>query len=211
MSTPPLLEEIDESARFPNDFFLQPVEAVARNLLGACLVSTVDGTRCVGLIVETEAYGGSEDPASHASTASGVTRRNRAMFGPPGHAYVYKSYGMHWCMNVVTGPRGRGQAVLLRGVEPLEGAETMKRRRNDREPLAAGPGRLSQALGITDDLYGHDLSSEPLILLPGWSVPDERVGVSPRIGISVATRLPYRFYVRDSPGVSGPGTDSHDP
>lgn len=170
-------------------------------------MSSIDDQLCAGVIVETEAYGGSEDPASHASTGSGVTQRNRAMFGPPGRAYVYRSYGMHWCMNVVTGPRGRGQAVLLRGAEPIEGAEVMKRRRQDREPLAAGPGRLAQAFGITDEVYGHELAHEPLVLLPGWSVPDERVATSPRIGISAATQWPYRFYVVDSPGVSGTGNE----
>lgn len=152
--------------------------------------------------METEAYGGPDDPASHAATASGITDRNRAMFGPPGRAYVYRSYGVHWCLNVVTGRDGEGEAVLLRGLLPCHGRAVMLERRG-REPLAAGPGRLTQALGVTDARYGHDLRKRPLLLLPGWSVVDEDVGVSGRIGIKSAADWPHRFYVRGFPGVSG--------
>lgn len=176
----------------------------ARGLLGSTLVSTVDGERTVAVIVETEAYAGPDDPASHAATARGRTTRNRAMFGPAGHTYVYRSYGMHWCMNVVTGGEGEAQAVLLRGVEPLEGVDVMRRRRGGTRPLGAGPGRLCAALGITDALYGHDLREPTLVLASGWSVPDELVGVSRRVGISAASDWPYRFYVRGSGGVSRP-------
>lgn len=174
---------------------------VARSLLGCRLVSTMGSVRTVGVIVETEAYAGPSDPASHAATATGVTVRNHAMFGPAGRAYVYRSYGMHWCMNVVTGPVGEAQAVLLRGIEPLEGEEAMALRRG-RRPIGAGPGRLCQALGITDSLYGHDLDAPPLRLLAGWTVEDDAVGVSGRVGISVAADWPYRFYVLGSRGVS---------
>lgn len=160
--------------------------------------------------METEAYGGADDPASHAATRAGVTDRNRAMFGPPGRAYVYRSYGVHWCMNVVTGPEGTGQAVLLRGLQPIEGADEMALRRSGRSPLAAGPGRLVQALGIDGSLCGHDLSLAPLRLLPGWRVPSEAVGVSPRIGISSAADRPLRFYVVGNPGVSGRRTISQE-
>jgi len=166
------------------------------------------------VIVETEAYDGPDDPASHAATACGPTPRNRAMFGPAGRAYVYRSYGMHWCMNVVTGPEGRAQAVLIRGVEPLEGLEHMLRRRGGRTPLGAGPGRLCEALGITDALYGHDLRRGPLVLSAGWSVGDGGVGVSGRVGVSAAADWPYRFFVRGSPGVSrsdGWGSGGADP
>jgi len=124
------------------------------------------------------------------------------MFGPPGRAYVYRSYGVHWCLNVVTGAEGAGQAVLLRGASPIDGLDAMRARRAGRTPLCAGPGRLAQALGVTDALYGHSLASPPLVLLPGWSVPDERTGTSGRIGIAVASELPWRFYVRGAPGVS---------
>lgn len=189
---------------FPGSLLERPVVEVARGLLGARLVSTVGGVRTVGVIVETEAYGGPDDPASHASTIAGPTERNRAMFGPPGRAYVYRSYGVHWCMNVVTGVEGMAQAVLIRGIEALEGEKAMALRRGGVSPLGAGPGRLCAALSITDALYGHDLREPPLRLEAGWQVPDERVGVSRRVGVSAAVDWPYRFYVRDSPGVSRP-------
>ena len=176
----------------------------ARGLLGARLVSTVSGERAVAVIVETEAYAGPDDPASHAATLRGRTHRNRAMFGPPGRAYVYRSYGMHWCMNVVTGAEGVAQAVLLRGIEPVEGEDLMERRRGGMRPLGAGPGRLCAALGISHALYGHDLRTPPLVLEAGWSVPDELVGVSRRVGVSAAADWPHRFYVRGAGGVSRP-------
>jgi DNA-3-methyladenine glycosylase len=178
------------------------VTEVARALLGSALVSTAGGFRAVVVVTETEAYGGVDDPASHAATRSGVTERNRAMFGPPGRAYVYRSYGVHWCLNVVTGAEGSGQAVLLRGAAPIEGLDLMRARRSGRTPLCAGPGRLAEALGVTDAMYGHPLSVPPLVLLPGWSVADERTGISGRIGVGVAAELPWRFYVRGAPGVS---------
>lgn len=189
-------------ASFDDGWLLAPIAEVARALLGARLVSDVDGERASGVIVETEAYLGPDDPASHAATRSGVTDRNRVMFGPPGRAYVYRSYGVHWCMNVVAGPEGRAGAVLLRGMEPLRGTSTMARRRGRTSALASGPGRLCQALGITNALYGHDLRRPPLRLLPGWTVPDTRVGVSARIGITRAVDRPLRFFVRGSAGVS---------
>lgn len=175
---------------------------MARALLGSVLLSTVGGMRCAALVVETEAYGGPEDPASHAATRSGITARNSVMFGPPGRAYVYRSYGVHWCMNVVTGPEGQASAVLLRGARILAGEAEAARRREGRHPLAAGPGRLARALGIDLTLYDHDLTRPPLLLAPGWQVPDDRVGVSPRIGISSAADRLLRFYVVDDPGVS---------
>lgn len=187
---------------FTPDFFRRPVAEVARALLGARLVSTVGGLLTSGVIVETEAYGGPDDPASHAATVRGRTERNSAMYGPPGRAYVYRIYGMHWCVNVVTGPAGDPQAVLIRGLEPLEGVEVMALRRSDRRPLTAGPGRLCEALGISSDQYGHDLCLPPLRLERGWTVPDAAVGVSGRVGVRAAADLPLRFYVPGSSGVS---------
>ena len=169
------------AAEFPESFFHRPALEVAPDLLGHRLVSTVGGRRTSGVIVETEAYDGPADPASHAATVSGLTKRNAVMFGPAGFSYVYRIYGTHWCMNVVTGPDGEAGAVLLRGLHAMEGLEVMKRRRG-REPLTTGPGRLCQALGITGDLYGHDLRAEPLRLRAGWTVPLDLVGVSKRIG-----------------------------
>ncbi len=195
--------ELPELRPFERSFFEQPVTTVARKLLGTLLVSTVDDVRTIMMIVETEAYGGADDPASHAAVRAGVTTRNRAMFGPSGHAYVYRSYGIHWCLNVVTGAEGEGQAVLLRGASPVEGEDVMGARRSGRRPLGAGPGRLAEAVGVTDALYGHDLALEPLVLAAGWRVDAARVGVSGRIGVTAGAERPYRFYVRGARGVSG--------
>ena len=184
-------------------FFERPAHVVARDLLGCRIVSTIEGRPTSGVVVETEAYGGPSDPASHAATASGLTARNRAMFGPAGRAYVYRSYGVHWCLNVVTGSEGEGEAVLLRGLDPLDGEDVMMERRA-RLPLAAGPGRLAQALGVTLDLYGHDLTRAPLQLLPGWAVPDASIARSGRVGVSAAADWRHRFYVRGATGVSRP-------
>jgi DNA-3-methyladenine glycosylase len=189
---------------FPEELLERPVLEAARGLLGCRLVSTIAGERAVVVIVETEAYGGPDDPASHAATTRGPTPRNRVMFGLPGRAYVYRSYGVHWCMNVVTGAEGVAQAVLIRGVEPLEGEAVMSDRRRGATPLGAGPGRLTEALAITDELYGHDLREPPLRLVRGWCVPDETVGISPRVGVGAAVDWPYRFFVRGSAGVSRP-------
>jgi len=165
-------------------------------------LSTVDGRRVVGVIVEVEAYTGPQDPASHAAARIGRTRRNASMFGPPATAYVYLSYGVHWCMNVVTGARGDPCAVLLRAVDPIEGLDVMAERRGRNRDLTSGPGRLGQAFGITDALDAHDLSSPPLRLLPGWPIPTEWIDVSPRVGISRARERPLRFSVRGNPCVS---------
>lgn len=186
----------------PDSAFLERnVREVARGLLGSRLISTVGGRTVEAVIVETEAYLGPDDPASHAATRIGRTPRNEAMFGPAGRAYVYLIYGMHWCMNVVTGPTGEAQAVLLRGAEVL-GGEAVALERRSRRPLLAGPGRLCQGLGVTGDLYGHDLVQPPLRLARGWWVPDAAVGVSPRIGVVAARDWPLRFFVEGSPGVS---------
>jgi DNA-3-methyladenine glycosylase len=182
----------------------RPPLELARALLGCHLVSTVGGARTDGIIVETEAYGGPEDPASHASTISGRTQRNRAMFGPPGTAYVYLSYGVHWCLNVVAGPDGTGGAVLVRGMDPVTGERVMRRRRRGRSPIGAGPGRLAQALGVTGDLYGHDLARSPLVLVPGALPPEAAIGTSGRVGVSRAADWPHRLYVRGAPGCSKP-------
>ena len=189
---------------FPEALLDLPVVEAARELLGCVLASTAGGARTAGVIVETEAYGGPDDPASHASTLRGRTQRNRVMFGPAGRAYVYRSYGMHWCMNVVTGAAGIARAVLIRGIDPIEGENAMAVRRGGASPLTAGPGRLCEALAISDELYGHDLREPPLQLLRGWRVPDELVGVSMRVGIARAKDWPHRFFVRGSTGVSRP-------
>ncbi len=158
-----------------------------------------------GVIVETEAYEGPRDPASHAAARAGRTRRNAAMFGPPGRAYVYRIYGVHWCVNVVTGSEGDPQAVLLRALDPLVGRETMIRRRRRETGLASGPGRLCQALAITGALYGHDLRCPPLEVRPGWRLPDARVGISGRIGVRAAADWLRRYFVIGNPEISRRG------
>lgn len=166
-----------------------------------------------GIIVETEAYVAAIDPASHAYR--GRTQRNRSMFGPPGRVYVYTIYGMHVCMNVVTEAEGTASAVLLRALEPVAGLDIMRARRGvgvkDRD-LARGPGRLCQALGITLVDDGHDLLSSNLwIANPTDAVEDRRVLATPRIGITRAADLPWRFVLAGSPFASGRRTTSRTP
>ncbi|MCI0755850.1 DNA-3-methyladenine glycosylase [Teichococcus vastitatis] len=172
-------------------FFARPVFSVARDLIGTTLL--VDGAG--GLIVETEAYD-HEDPASH--SYGGRTARNASMFGPPGHAYVYRSYGLHWCLNFVCGTEPRGSAVLVRALQPLAGIELMQRRRGVTalKLLCSGPGRLSQALGITGALDGHPLREPPFSILAA----QEEVPVisGPRIGISRGSETPWRFGLHGS-------------
>ena len=189
----------------PRRFFARDAERVARDLLGCLVVSTVGGRRCVGRIVETEAYLGPHDPASHAALWH-KSARNEAMYGPPGHAYVYFTYGMHWCFNVVTGKGGYPSAVLVRAIEPVTGLATMRRRRGgvaDRL-LGAGPARLAQALGITGRLDGHRLARPPLWLAAGAPVPARRRRVTTRVGIRHAAEWKLRFYERGNPCVSKP-------
>jgi DNA-3-methyladenine glycosylase len=182
-----------------------PVGA-ARVLLGRRLVSDVDGQRAGVTITEVEAYGGSDDPASHA--ARGVTARNRAMFAGPGTLYVYRSYGVHWCMNVVTRPEGWASAVLIRGGVPVEGIEVMKRRRNRSTHLSDGPGKLAQALGVTGDRDGESVLSG-MIRVEGAPVPGT-IRATPRIGITRGTDRHWRFVLTNTAadfGVSASGSD----
>lgn len=186
----------------PASFYDRATEDVARELLGAVLEHrTTDGI-ARGRIVETEAYLGPHDPACHA--AAGLTARTRTLHGPPGCAYVYFVYGMHWCFNAVTREEGHGSAVLIRALEPLSGHPLMRRRRRvDRDTeLTSGPARLCEAFGIGRDQDGVRLDRGPLRILQGEPVPDEQVAITPRIGIRKAADWPLRFVVRRSPFVS---------
>ncbi len=173
--------------------FTAPAHEVARRLIGVTLL--VDGVG--GRIAETEAYD-QGDPASH--TYGGLTARNAAMFGPPGRAYVYRSYGLHWCLNTVCREAGHGAGVLLRALEPTHGLDAMRARRGlqDLRLLCAGPGRLAQALGVDARLNGHPLDQVPFALLEPAGAAAARVhftaiATGPRIGISKAVEVPWRF------------------
>lgn len=178
-------------------FFERDAATVARDLIGARLTFAGAG----GRIVETEAYERT-DPASH--SFMGPTARNAVMFGPPGRVYVYRSYGIHWCLNLVTGADGHGAAVLIRAIEPLDGLDAMAARRGLDDPrlLASGPGRLCQALGITIAENGLDVAEPPF----GLALSDETVLIrtGPRIGISRAIERPWRFGLDGSRYLSRP-------
>lgn len=196
--------------RLERPFFARDTLTVARDLLGRRLVHVLDGTRVAGKIVETEAYIGEEDEASHASP--GPTERNASMYEPAGHAYVYLIYGMHHCFNIVTEREGFPAAVLIRALEPVEGIGSMRRRRGpvgaqDARKLTSGPGRLCQALAVDQRHDGADLCAPDaaLFLEVGDPVTGADVATSPRINVrgdETALSAPWRFYVEGSPFVS---------
>jgi DNA-3-methyladenine glycosylase len=179
----------------------QPAEIVAPRLLGCWLERSIQGQVLRVKIVETEAYDQS-DVASH--SYKGETPRTTVMFGPAGHLYVYFTYGMHYCCNVVTGPIGHGSAVLIRAVEPLNGAAAMSQARHGLTgvQLTNGPAKLCQALEINHVLNGHDLQAEPLRLKLQPAVPQTAVTQTTRIGISRGQEVPWRFYLAGNPFVS---------
>lgn len=193
-----------DAGPLPPEFYGRGAGEVARDLLGALVVSEIGGVRCVGEIVETEAYTGPDDEASHAHIRFGKTARNAAMFGPPGIAYVYRIYGMHWCLNVVTGAEDFPAAVLVRAARPLAGIEAMRERRPGRpdRDLLRGPGNLCRALAVTGEHDFHPVQGAPLWLAAGAPVADAAVATGPRIGITRAADAPLRFWVRGDPYVS---------
>jgi DNA-3-methyladenine glycosylase len=184
-------------------FYDRPTEVVARELLGAVLeCRTAEGVAS-GRIVETEAYIGEHDLACHA--AAGRTARTAPLYGAPGIAYVYFIYGMYWCFNAVTRAIDEPSAVLIRAIEPIAGVDLMQRRRPSvRRPvdLTNGPGKLCLALGITGEHTWHPLQRPPLLIRAGESIPDDRVAVTPRIGITQWADAPLRWIVSDNPYVS---------
>ena len=198
-------------APLPPAFYDRDAAVVARALLGAVLRHETSEGVVSGRIVETEAYLGPHDPASH--SAVGRTARTWHMFGPPGTAYVYFIYGMHWCVNAVTREDGYGAAVLIRAVEPLEGVALIRTRRpkarRDRD-LSNGPGKVCAALGITREHDGVALTGASMLsICEGEPVPDERVGVGPRIGISKAVDWPLRFVAIRERGEPRGGARNH--
>lgn len=180
-------------------WYARPAEEVARDLLGAIITSTIDGIRTAGRIVETEAYIGPHDEASHAAERIGRTRRNDAMYGTPGIAYVYRIYGVHWCLNIVTDHVDYPAAVLIRALEPVDGIEHMRQRRHAGQKsmsdvmLTNGPGKLAAALGITGHLNEHVLDRQPLYVAAGERIPDDVVARGPRVGITRAVDWPLRY------------------
>ena len=194
------------AATLPVAFFDRPADVVAPDLLGALVVSHAGGVRTSARIVETEAYLGHRDPASHGYLHR-RNERNAALFGPPGSWYVYLSYGIHWCANLVCEAEGTASAVLLRALEPVEGLDTMRRRRGrvDDRDLCSGPGTLCQALGITRDLDGLMMPGAEVVVLPPTVALPIEVVTTPRIGITKAADWPLRFLVEGNPHVSGRG------
>jgi DNA-3-methyladenine glycosylase len=181
--------------RLTREFFARTVHEVAPELIGVTLL--VDGVG--GRIVEVEAYD-QDDPASHGFR--GRTARTASMFGPPGHAYVYRSYGIHWCLNLVCAQDGRSEAALVRALEPTSGLETMRERRGLEAPraLCSGPGKLCQALGITRVLDGLPLDAPPFELLAREG--EQPLAVGRRIGITRAVEQPWRYGLAGSPFLS---------
>lgn len=178
-----------------------PAEDAAPRLLGCRLERQIDGQLVSGRIVETEAYS-QDDVASH--SYRGETPRTKVMFGPAGYLYVYFTYGMHYCCNIVTGPAGHGSAVLIRALEPLSGQTLMSRNRRGLtgEALTNGPAKLCQALDIAKSFNGHDLHHEPLKLLLAPPLGQDQIIQTTRIGISRAQDVPWRFYIRGNQYVS---------
>ncbi|HSX53442.1 MAG TPA: DNA-3-methyladenine glycosylase [Patescibacteria group bacterium] len=176
-------------------------DEIAPRLLGCVLERIIDGKSISGKIVEVEAYDQS-DSASH--SYRGKTARTEIMFGAPGHLYVYFTYGMHYCCNIVVGPSGHGSAVLIRAIEPIGGLETMATKRGGKvgQELTNGPAKLCQALGIDKALNGHDLHKKPLQLKVGKQIPKGQIVQTTRIGIRHATDTPWRFYIKDNVYVS---------
>lgn len=190
----------DMRDEFP-DFLDSSAVDVAKRLLGHVLVREQGGRIMRAIIVETEAYDAS-DAASH--SFRGMTPRTKVMFGPSGHAYVYFTYGKHYCMNIVTGAAGEGSAVLIRAVEPIAGREYFEQNRHGwtGPAVSNGPAKLCQAMLIDKQCNGHNLRSGNLRLVSGQSVSDSEVVATTRIGISQSTDLPWRFYIKDNPYVS---------
>lgn len=196
-----------KARKLPRAFYLRPTLSVARDLLGKILVRRCEGRRLSGRIVEVEAYLGEKDPASHAYR--GRTPRNDVMFWDGGHLYVYFTYGMHFCCNVVTEAEGKARAVLIRAIEPVEGIGTMAANRglnlrsaDDLRNLTSGPAKVCQAMGIGRAENGTDLTGTQIYFLPGELPARSKIATSTRIGIKAGIEMPCRFSVAGNPFVS---------
>jgi DNA-3-methyladenine glycosylase len=192
-------DKIANTKPLPRDFYERNTVEVAKDLLGCYIVHYTEYGIVAGMIVETEAYL-QNDPACHASR--GMTTRNRVMFGPPGHAYVYFIYGMYYCFNAVTNSCGIGEAVLIRALEPVCGISFMQKQRNKQKliDLCSGPAKLVQAMGISKAHNGTDLTLPPLCIYPKHH--SVNIVTTTRIGIKKGAELPLRFYIKDNKFVS---------
>jgi DNA-3-methyladenine glycosylase len=191
------------SSKLPHSFYLQPTLKVAKELLGKLIVRNYRGARLVGRIVEVEAYRGSIDPASHAY--KGQTKRNEVMFWEGGHLYVYFTYGMHFCANVVTQKEGIAEAVLIRGVEPVRGINIMRELRGmkpSEENLTNGPAKFCEAFGIRRKQNGVSLLGDEIYILSRKKLNRTVMGVSTRVGIRTGTEKKWRFYLKENRWVS---------
>ena len=187
----------------PRAFYERETEIVAREMLGTVLECETSAGIASGIIVETEAYLGEHDLACHA--AAGRTARTEPLYGPPGTSYVYFIYGMYWCFNAVTRAEGLPSAVLVRAVEPLAGIDLMRKRRSrvrNEVDLTSGPGKLCTALGIDGSMSAKTLQRKPLVIREGQSVPDDKVEVTTRIGITKSADWPLRWIVKGNRYVS---------
>ncbi|MDH5656206.1 MAG: DNA-3-methyladenine glycosylase [Spirochaetia bacterium] len=185
----------------PRNFFSKPTLEIAKSLLGKYLFRDLNGQILSGMIVETEAYHEKNDPACHAHR--GMTERNKVMFQSAGRLYVYFTYGMHYCMNIVTEDKGIGAAVLIRAVEPIDGIEIMSENRKHRNHnLCNGPARLCQAMKIDKNLNGMILDCDTVWIGKGIKISEEMIGVSERIGISAGKELLWRFFIKNNPAVT---------
>ena len=187
----------------PRAFYERETEIVAREMLGTVLECETSAGIASGIIVETEAYLGEHDLACHA--AAGRTARTETLYGPPGTSYVYFIYGMYWCFNAVTRAEGLPSAVLVRAVEPLAGIDLMRKRRSlirNEVDLTSGPGKLCTALGIEGSMSAKSLQRKPLVIREGDGIPDDKVEVTTRIGITRSADWPLRWIVRGNRFVS---------
>ena len=196
--------ELLAATRLPaRSFYARPTVDVARSLLGTILLHRTNEGLVAGVIVEVEAYLGHDDPAAHSS--AGRTARTRVIFGDAGHAYVYKIYGLHCCLNVVAEPEGTPGCVLIRALEPACGIDAMRSRRaaaRRADQIASGPAKLTQAMGIGMEAYGADLLGEPLSIRLPHKEAEVEVGTAKRIGIRKAQELDLRFFIVDNEHVS---------